>query len=141
MSLTKDQAQLRSAAGNFLDQAATVGNFEIIRQSYGDRAAVVLVGRRVDHRQALPALVQRFADHRFQLIGLERWCQAAPGTHEQLIAVDLAQAAQRRTDRRLCHPQSQCRAAGTGLFMQGFQDFQQVEVDRGDIHLAHIIQQ
>jgi hypothetical protein len=25
--------------------------------------------------------------------------------------------------------------------MQGFKDFQQVEVDGGDIHLAHIIQQ
>jgi hypothetical protein len=37
--------------------------------------------------------------------------------------------------------QAQCRAAGAGLLMQGFEDFQQVEVDLGDIHLAHIIQQ
>ena len=91
VGLAEDQPQFRCAAGNFLDQAPTVSDFEIIREADRHRATVVLLGRRVDHRQALPAFVQRFADHRFQLIGLERRRQTASGAHEQLIAIDLTQ--------------------------------------------------
>jgi len=36
--------------------------------------------------------------------------------------------------------QAQRCAAGAGFVVQGFEGFQQVEVDLGDIYLAHIIQ-
>ncbi|MNF82370.1 hypothetical protein D3C84_646740 [compost metagenome] len=99
------------------------------------------MGGRIDHRQALSAFVQRVADHRFQLIGLERRRQASAGAHKQLIAIHLAQSAQRRADRRLRDAQTQRCTAGAGLLMQGFEDFEQVEIDGGDIHGVHIIQQ
>ncbi|MNF87245.1 hypothetical protein D3C84_697050 [compost metagenome] len=141
MGLAENQPQPRRAPGDFLDQSPAVGNFEIVRHSHGDRATFVLLRSRVDHRQALPAFVQGLADHRLELIGLERGRQAAPGAHEQLIAIHLAQAAQGRADGRLRHAQAQGGTAGAGLFVQRFEDFEQIEVDVGDIHLVHIIQQ
>ncbi|MNO69048.1 hypothetical protein D3C76_598960 [compost metagenome] len=141
VGLTKNQPQPGGAPGNFLDQAPTVGDLEVIRKPQGHGAAVVLVGRRIDHCQALPAFVQGLAEHRLQLVGPQRWRQTAAGAHEQLIAIHLTQAPQCRTDGRLRHPQAQCRAAGTGFLVQGFEYLEQVEIEGGDIHGIHIIQQ
>ncbi|MCY1247150.1 hypothetical protein D9M72_604520 [compost metagenome] len=141
MGLAENQPQFRRATGDLFDQPPAVGNLEIIRHADRDRATFVLLRSRIDHRQALPAFVQGIADHWFELIGLERGGQAASGAHEQLIAIQLAQATQGRADGRLRHAQTQRGTAGAGLFVQRFEDFEQVEVDVGDIHLAHIIQQ
>ena len=51
------------------------------------------------------------------------------------------QAAHCRADCRLRYAQAQGGAAGTGFVVQRFENFQQVEVNVSDIHLAHIIQQ
>ncbi len=82
VGLAENQAQARRAVGHFFDQASPMGNFEIVRQADDDRAAFVMAGIRVDHRQALAAFIQCFADHRLQLIGLQRRRQAPAGAHE-----------------------------------------------------------
>ncbi|MNI54558.1 hypothetical protein D3C73_1094560 [compost metagenome] len=82
VGLAKNQPQSGRAPGNFLDQAPAVGDLEVIRKPQGHGAAFEMVGHRIDHRQALPAFVQGLAEHRLQLVGLKRGCQAATGAHE-----------------------------------------------------------
>src|SRR3546814_2067932 len=67
MSLAENQSQPRRTSCHFLDQASAMGNFEIIGQPDDDRAALVMTGARVNHRQAL-----RSEEHTSELQSLMR---------------------------------------------------------------------
>ncbi|MNR10303.1 hypothetical protein D3C85_1265480 [compost metagenome] len=140
MSLAKDQPQARRQPLHLLDQGPAVGNLEIIGEAQGHCPAFELFGLRIEQGQALPAFVQRFADQRLELVGPQGWRQATPGAHEQWVAIDLAQTPQGSADCRLGQAQAYGSAAGADFVVQGFEDFEQVEVDVGDICRIHIIQ-
>ncbi|MNJ20982.1 hypothetical protein D3C77_153250 [compost metagenome] len=131
------QDDARGFGAHALEQLRQQGEFGVVRQADAKHRGAggwIEVGSAADRGGDR---IQRWREQGEDLHRPRRRFHAAPGTHEQRVVEQVAQARQGGADGRLAEEQFLCRTGHATLVHQGLEDDQQVQVDATQVVTVH----